>query len=133
MAYKEASFSISIFCRDRTITKRCSYHHQDRTTRSYHWLLRKNGFKVSDTGYWFYANATKDREAFDARLDFELTLVPYKGDDSWVDSTLVDLKHCLDSDDIPPSSEECDYCRYREAAGVALRDHMQQTGGKNLK
>jgi hypothetical protein len=99
----------------------------------YQWLLRKNGFKVSDTGYWFYANATKDRDAFDGRLDFELTLVPYKGDDSWVDETIVSIKYCLESDDIPPSSEDCDYCRYREAAGVAMRDHMTKTGGKNLK
>ncbi len=99
----------------------------------YQWLLRKNGFTVSDTGYWFYANATKDREAFDAKLDFELTLVPYKGDDSWVDGTLLELKACLDSSDIPASSEECDYCKYRDAAGVAMREHMQQTGGKNLK
>jgi hypothetical protein len=99
----------------------------------YQWLLRQNGFKVSNTGYWFYANATKDREAFDARLDFELTLVPYEGDDSWVEGTLLQLKSCLDSEDIPASAEDCDYCRYRDAAGNAMRDHMQKTGGKNLK
>ena len=28
-------------------------------------ILRKNGFKVSDMGYWFYANASKDRDSFD--------------------------------------------------------------------
>ncbi len=99
----------------------------------YQWLLRKNGFTVSDTGYWFYANATKDREAFDARLDFELTLVPYRGDDSWVEGTIGDIKRCLDSNDIPAATHNCDYCRYREAAGIAMRDHMQRTGGKNLK
>lgn len=99
----------------------------------YQWLLRKNGFKVSNMGYWFYANATKDRESFDGRLDFELTLVPYEGDASWVDETLMQIKSCLDSNDIPASSDECDYCKYRDAAGTAMRDHMQQTGGKNLK
>lgn len=87
----------------------------------YQWLLRQNGFKVSDTGYWFYANATKDREAFDAKLDFELTLVPYKGSTDWIDDTLVALKACLDSEQIPPAGEDCDYCRYREAAGKALQ------------
>lgn len=86
----------------------------------YQWLLRKNGFKVSDTGYWFYANASKDREAFDGRLDFELTLVPYKGSTDWVDGALMELKACLDSADIPPAGPDCDYCRYREAAGKAL-------------
>jgi len=86
----------------------------------YQWLLRQNGFKVLDTGYWVYANATKDREAFDARLDFELTLVPYKGSTDWVDGVLMALKACLDSDTAPEAGADCDYCRYREAAGKAL-------------
>lgn len=81
----------------------------------YQWLLRKNGFEVSDTGYWFYANATKDRPAFDGRLDFELTLVPYKGSTDWVEGTLLALKACLDSAELPAASSECDYCNYRDA------------------
>ncbi len=84
----------------------------------YQWLLRQNGFTVSDTGYWFYANATKDREAFDGRLDFELTLVPYTGSTGWVDATLVALKKCLDSEVVPPAGNDCDYCTYREAVGA---------------
>ncbi|MES2202792.1 MAG: PD-(D/E)XK nuclease family protein [Patescibacteria group bacterium] len=93
----------------------------------YQWLLRENGFKVSDTGYWFYANATKDREAFDGRLDFEMTLVPYKGNTDWVEGTLVELKKCLDSDALPAAGAECDYCRYRESAGKALLAMGQKT------
>ena len=89
----------------------------------YQWLLRQNGFKVSDTGYWFYANATKDREAFDGRLDFELTLVPYTGSTDWVDGTLVALKKALDSEALPPAGEDCDYCRYRKAVGVVLQGY----------
>ncbi len=92
----------------------------------YQWLLRENGFKVSDTGYWFYANALKDRDAFDGKLEFELTLVPYKGSTDWIDSALVDLKACLDSDEIPPAGEDCDYCRYRESAGRALQTHVSK-------
>lgn len=87
----------------------------------YQWLLRMNGFKVSDMGYWFYANATKDREAFDGRLDFELTLVPYKGTTDWVEGVLLELKKCLDSDQLPRPGENCDYCTYREAVGTALK------------
>ena len=81
----------------------------------YQWLLRQNGFEVSDTGYWVYANATKDREAFDARLDFELTLVPHTGSTDWVEGTLLELKVCLDSDKLPNAGTECDFCRYRDA------------------
>src|SRR6185436_10124014 len=93
----------------------------------YQWLLRQNGFTVSDTGYWFYANATRDREAFDGRLDFELTLVPYTGNTDWVDDCLVRLKACLDSDEIPAAGAECDYCRYREAAGKALLEQKKKS------
>ena len=30
-----------------------------RQIESYQWLLRQNGFTVSDTGYWVYENASK--------------------------------------------------------------------------
>ncbi len=86
----------------------------------YQWLFRQNGFKVSDTGYWVYANASKDKKAFDGVLEFELTLVPYKGDALWVEATLHDIKKCLDSDAIPAPASECEYCQYREAAGKKL-------------
>ncbi|TSC85949.1 MAG: Uncharacterized protein G01um10148_857 [Parcubacteria group bacterium Gr01-1014_8] len=86
----------------------------------YQWLFRQNGFKVSDTGYFVYANADRDKKAFDALLEFEVTLVPYKGDDSWVEGTLKEIKLCLERDELPSASEECDYCRYREAVGKKM-------------
>lgn len=86
----------------------------------YQWLLRRNGLKVSNTAYWVYANAGKDKEAFDGLLEFEITLVPYEGDDSWVEGVLVKIKACLESDALPERSDDCDYCRYREAVGKKL-------------
>lgn len=86
----------------------------------YQWLLRRNGFTVSDTGYWVYANAATDKDAFDAQLEFELTLVPYQGDDSWVEGTLHDIKACLESPELPEAHPDCDYCAYREAVGKKL-------------
>ncbi|MBC7836596.1 PD-(D/E)XK nuclease family protein [Acetobacteraceae bacterium] len=94
----------------------------------YQWLLRQNGFEVSDTGYWVYANATKDREAFDGRLDFELTLVPYTGSTDWVDDCLIRLKACLDSPEIPAAGSDCDFCAYRESAGKALQKAYSESG-----
>ncbi len=86
----------------------------------YQWLLRQNGFKVSDTAYWVYANGDKDKEAFDAKLEFELTLVPYVGNADWVDGTIQEIKKCLDSDELPQNAEDCDYCKYREAVGKKM-------------
>lgn len=86
----------------------------------YQWLLRHNGFKVSDVGYFVYCNASRAEEAFDGKLIFDVTLVPHKGDDSWVNGTLLSIKQCLDSEDLPAASEDCDYCRYREVVGKKL-------------
>ncbi|MBM3272372.1 PD-(D/E)XK nuclease family protein [Candidatus Kaiserbacteria bacterium] len=97
----------------------------------YQWLLRQNGFTVSDTGYFVYANASKDREAFDAKLEFDITLIAYTGNANWIENTLADIKTCLDSEQIPPAGDECDYCRYREAAGVALREQHAKAKVKN--
>ncbi len=87
----------------------------------YQWLLRQRGFAVANLGYFVYANASKDREAFDGKLEFDVTLIPHQGKADWVDGTLEDIKTCLDADELPPSSPECDYCTYRETVGKALR------------
>lgn len=81
----------------------------------YQWLLRKKGFVVASRGYFVYANATKDRAAFDGKLEFEVTLVPHDGDDGWVEGTLRDIKTCLDGERIPDAAPNCDYCLYRQA------------------
>lgn len=81
----------------------------------YQWLFRKNGFKVNDTGYFVYCNGDFDKEAFDGKLEFDVKILPYKGDDSWVEKTIIDAHKCLLQDAIPQMSEDCDYCRYREA------------------
>lgn len=81
----------------------------------YQWLLRKNGFKVSDTGYFVYCNGITDKKAFDAKLEFDITLIAYKGDDSWVENVILEAHKCLNSSKIPESGNTCDYCDYIEA------------------
>lgn len=81
----------------------------------YQWLLRQKGFQVSDTGYFVYANASKDKKAFDGKLEFEVTLVSYTGSDSWVEKTLIEAKACLDANKLPKNDPDCDYCQYRKA------------------
>lgn len=87
----------------------------------YQWLLRQNGHKVSSTGYFVYANASADKQAFDAQLEFEVTLVPCEGDTEWIDDILPKIKQVLDSNAIPPVGQACEYCPYREAAGKKLQ------------
>lgn len=78
----------------------------------YQWLFRNNDFKVSDTGYFVYVNGQTDRESFDGRLEFDVKIIPYTGDTSWIEPTLSRIKDCLDKDEIPNASSTCDYCSY---------------------
>lgn len=93
----------------------------------YQWLFRKNGFAVSPTGYFVYVNGKADAEAFDAKLEFDIELIPYTGSDAWVEPALFDLKKMLMSDEIPPTGTSfgggpCEYCSYRENAGKKLQE-----------
>lgn len=81
----------------------------------YQWLLRKNGLTVSDTGYFVYCNGKTDRAAFDGKLEFNITLIPYTGSDKWIEGTLKKIHTCLNQNQIPESSDHCDYCRYKTA------------------
>lgn len=97
----------------------------------YQWLLRQKGFNVSNVGYFVYANASKDVDAFNGKLEFEVTLVTHEGKDDWIEKTLLDIKKCLDSEEIPNAHEDCDYCRYREFAGKKLQKiHKEQNPAK---
>ncbi|MBI2052418.1 MAG: PD-(D/E)XK nuclease family protein [Candidatus Sungbacteria bacterium] len=89
-----------------------------RQVEVYQWLFRRNDFKVSDTAYFVYANGNADAEAFDGRLEFNVSVLAYQGDDSWVDKTLFNLYKCLSSESLPSSGPDCDYCAYRQAANI---------------
>ncbi|MEK7494684.1 MAG: PD-(D/E)XK nuclease family protein, partial [Patescibacteria group bacterium] len=56
-----------------------------RQMEMYQWLFRKNGFPVSNVGYFVYCNGDTDAEAFDGKLEFDVILLPYTGDDGWVE------------------------------------------------
>lgn len=82
----------------------------------YQWLFRKNGFKVSSIGYFVYCNGDADKEAFDGRLEFDIKIIPYEGDDSWVEKTIKEAIDCLNSGVLPGPGDDCDFCKYRQAA-----------------
>ncbi|OGZ02976.1 MAG: hypothetical protein A2430_00030 [Candidatus Liptonbacteria bacterium RIFOXYC1_FULL_36_8] len=84
----------------------------------YQWLFRRNKFKVSDTGYFVYVNGKTDREAFDARLEFDVKIIPYTGNDDWIEPVILKLKKCLEGN-LPLPSDTCEYCSYRAKAHQA--------------
>jgi hypothetical protein len=81
----------------------------------YQWLFRKNNFKVSSIGYFVYCNGDTGKDAFDAKLEFDIKIIPYQGDDSWIEGKIFELHKCLMSPTIPEYSPDCDFCTYDKA------------------
>ena len=86
----------------------------------YQWLLRGNGLTVSNTGYFVYCNGKKSTPRFDQRLDFDISVLPYVGDDAWVDDRIKDAYDCLVSDEVPDANDDCDFCTYQQALDDVL-------------
>lgn len=102
------------------------YESYKRQIEIYQWLFRKNGFRVSEIGYFVYVNGKSDAEAFDGKLEFDVALIAYKGNDAWVEKAVVALHALLMKDTVPPIGKSfnggpCDFCTYRENAGKAFQ------------
>lgn len=78
----------------------------------YQWLLRKNEFNVSDTGYFVYCNGDKQQPNFDNKVIFKVSVLEYNGNASWIEETIFNIKTLLDQNSIPDYSENCAYCVY---------------------
>lgn len=86
----------------------------------YQWLLRQNGFDVSDTGYFVYATGSMTEDRFDDLLKFETNIFGHTGKTDWVEGVVQEMKAVLDSDNIPPVGASvmgggCEHCEYAKA------------------
>ena len=93
-------------------------HHRSyqRQISFYNWLLKQNGYPVSDISYFLYSTGDNQAGVFNDQLTFRTSLIEYKCDTSWVDSTLRNIVQCLESSILPRSSATCQYCIYRNNA-----------------
>lgn len=95
----------------------------------YQWLLRQNGFAVNPTGYFVYTNGRMDLDGFYDKVEFRTKIIPYTGDDSWVDPTLKKMKKCMEGD-MPPTGKsamggECEFCAYARARTKLTLEALQ--------
>ena len=88
----------------------------------YQWLLRKNGLKVSNTAYFVYCTGDNTADAFDNKIAFHSHIIPYEGDDSWIEQVILDLHSCLQSPTIPNKSDSCAYCDFFKKLYVELKN-----------
>jgi len=87
----------------------------------YSWLFKKNGFQVSPTGYFVYCNGKAHLDKFNYRLEFDVSVLPYQTDDSWVEPTIHAAFVCLRAEHVPVSTKDCDYCGYLNAVNAHLK------------
>ncbi|MBM3433093.1 MAG: PD-(D/E)XK nuclease family protein [Bacteroidetes bacterium] len=78
----------------------------------YQWLVRKNGFSVSETAYLVYATGNSARPSFDGVLSFDQVLIPVQGETDWIEPALNGLLDCLTMKKVPASDAECGYCAF---------------------
>ena len=81
----------------------------------YVYILRKMNFKVSDVTYFLVCNGDKNYEKFDGKLNFTMTLVPYKADTTKVDQQILEMKKVLESTSVPEINKNCEKCMYLNA------------------
>ena len=91
----------------------------------YQWIFSKLGFDVSPVGYFLFANASRNRPGFDAKLEFENTIIKHEGDTKWIEPTIIAMKKCLESAELPEAGKSCQYCSYRKLIGKeALKNQV---------
>lgn len=96
----------------------------------YQWLLRQNGYEVSDTGYFVYTNGRMDLDGFFNKVEFKTKIIPYVGDDAWIEPTLKKMKICMDGDmpavGTAAMGGECDFCSYARQRTMLTLDALKQ-------
>lgn len=79
----------------------------------YTYLLRKMAIKdVSKVSYFYVCNAVRSADAFNGRMAFTETLVPYAWDISWVVQSLNQMIEVLNSAELPDKNPACENCAY---------------------
>ncbi len=111
---------------EQQITAMNAEHHKgyQRQMEIYQWLLRHNGLKVSNTGYFVYCTGDTI-QPFNSVIEFGVSVIGYEGDDSWVQPTIMKALACLDGD-LPATNPECAVCCYSNARERLIHPYTGQ-------
>ena len=93
----------------------------------YQWLLRRRGHAVARRGWFVYCNGRRDLPGFDARLEFTIKLIPYDGDDGWIEGTLAAIRATLEAPEPPAATGDCEYCTFAARASCPLPNSPPRT------
>jgi hypothetical protein len=97
-------------------TERNLYPSYRRQMDVYQFLVRRQGFTVSDRGWFVYTNGDGRAADFGDKLCFTTALVPYDGDDAWVLDVFRRAVATIEQGEVPVASPDCEYCAYVASA-----------------
>ena len=88
----------------------------------YVWVMRRKGFSISSIGYFLYCDGDRFSEydflnSENASMQFKMSLIPYQVDTSWIETTLMDVRTCLQSTTTPSHAANCEYGTFLDAIG----------------
>jgi len=92
------------------------YDSYKRQMEIYQWLLRQNGYRVSDTGYFLFAKVDKSKKFVAGQLHFDLLLEPCRGGGDWVEEKILEARSCYDAATAPEPKKDCEHCEYVKSA-----------------
>ncbi|MBX4197370.1 PD-(D/E)XK nuclease family protein [Candidatus Saccharibacteria bacterium] len=96
----------------------------------YQWLLRQNGFDVSNIGYFVYTNGRLDLDGFYDKVEFRTKIISYNGSDNWVEPTIKRMKDCLEGDmpavGTAAMGGPCEFCTYAKSRTQLTLDAVGQ-------
>lgn len=107
----------------------------------YQWVARKKGFQVNNTGYFVYVDGQHNGESgmidthdpTQAWMRFNLAIIPYVGNDSWVESVLVEVKKSLQLSRCPRHSDQCEFGALFEQTSAAYLSENDSQRSIQLK
>ena len=84
--------------------------------------MRRKGFSISSIGYFLYCDGDRFSEydflnSENASMQFKMSLIPYNVDTSWIETTLMDVRTCLQSTTTPSHAANCEYGTFLDALG----------------
>ena len=80
----------------------------------YAYLFKKAGYPIKTT-FFYIVNAQKKNKTFNNNMKFQSILIEYQPETKDIEKQLKEMKKLMDSDQIPPPTEECEDCLYLDA------------------
>ena len=99
----------------------------------YSYLLTEMGLEVSPTSYFYVCNADRNADAFDSKMDFKETLVPYQWDASWIKGKVTEMIALLNSEELPAINSSCENCAYAYQRAIKENAALETTTEKDAQ